>query len=183
MSATTTAQARWLRRLWASIPSGPLGERELDEAIIEASGRHEGDYAWASAIRATLTSARAVSVRPGRGPREFVYERAEAFPESHGDTGPGSPSYNDQLRRQHEEWEREMRDQDKRSAQALLESPFGRQRREIIALVDQRVDERVEELLRSWDSVGRMRDRLNAAYGRSKTEDEADDGRLEGDEE
>ena len=60
--------------------------------------------------------------------------------------GPGSAGFNEQLRRDHEALERELREQDARAAQMLADSPLGYQRREIVALIDQKVDARLRPL-------------------------------------
>ena len=176
-AVATNPQARSLKRLWSRLPAGPLTEERLDEAIIEAANLYPGDYATALALRSSLVIAQAVTVRQGDKPREPTYERVSEFPE-HPPNHVGSDAYNRELERQHREHEELMRQQDAHHAQQFAESPLGQQREMIIALIDQRVEEavnaRVGELLRSLDdpSISRMRERLtNDAARAASTED------------
>ena len=173
MTATvTTGRGSWLRESGIGFPKadGCLNPSSMS-ACLRSPGAYEGDLAYASAVRASLVSARAVEVR-SVGQRDLEYRRATwtDWP----DPGPGSEAYNAQLRRDHEARERGLREQDKLRAQQLADSPLGQQRQQILDLIDWRVDERVREWLTSLDgdSVSRMRSRLNGVAMAAPTEDE-----------
>lgn len=171
-AAPANPLARQLKRVWSQLPAGAMSERELDDAILRILGRYEGDYAHAGAVRAQLTSVRAVKVRPGDRPRELVYERAAEFIEwPYG--GPGSEAFNDYLRQQHEET---LAGVDRQRAAELEASPWGWQRRAILELIDQRVDERFAALLASLDDdvITRMRARVSRDAAEVAHDDKAD---------
>jgi hypothetical protein len=175
--------ARQLHRVWRGLPDGPMTKREAEESILKITGREDsGDYAWAGAIRSSLVWAQALIERSSDRPHKFTYERSESFPEWPERNGPGSRAYNEELRRQHEAHELEMRKADQAKAEALANSPVGIERRQLLDLVDRRmtecvnqiVDQRIGELLRSLDTptVSRMRERFadRAAAGQPEGE-------------
>lgn len=179
MTATVaTGRGNWLKRVWARLPQGRcLSEGELDEQLLEITGNHPGDFAYAAAVRSALVASRCVTVRQlaGSGRPQYEYERSDwtDWP----DSGVGSEAYNAQLQRDHEQREAELRRQDEQRAREFASSPMGQQHQQILDLVDRRVDERVREWLTSLDgdSVARMRGRL--MNGSAKAEPVTDDGR------
>lgn len=155
--------ARQLKRTWQQLPSGHLTERQMDEAIIRARDLYEGDYAGAGAIRASLVNAGAVTVRQGDERGEWVYEKADAFPELPFN-GYGSEPFNRELARLSEQEQARLAALDEQRRLEFERSPWGWQRKQIIALIDQRIDERLGEVLReaSLDeqTIARVRGRL-----------------------
>jgi hypothetical protein len=97
---------RRLYRLWQELPTGPLTEREIEDAICVAAGL-PGDQAFAKAIVANLcmqtpvlvagelTWQRALTLRKDDQGR-LVYERSETYPVGE-DASFGSPAFNAQL--------------------------------------------------------------------------------------
>jgi hypothetical protein len=140
---TTVARPNPLRRLWARLPTGPLEERELDDQILLITGR-VGDYAWAGAMRSALVSARAVTAtRREDGRLEYMRGEWTGWPEN----GPGSPGFNAELARRAAEHEAMLRLDDEARERELANSPAGRQRQDILDLIDSRIDERVTALV------------------------------------
>lgn len=144
MTTTVMGRANPLKRLWVRLPAGPLEERELDEQILLITGHSEGDFAWAGAMRAALVTARAVTVRrTDAGRLEYVRGEWTDWPEN----GPGSPGFNAELARRAAEHEAMLKREDEARARELADSPAGRQRQEILDLIDGRIDERVNALV------------------------------------
>jgi len=141
---------RRLYELWLTIPTGPLTERELEDAICKTVGQ-PGDQAFAQAIVAQLEMQAPVRVdgelvwqraltrrRDDRG--KLVYERAAEYPVAE-DAGYGSEAFNAQLAARAE---REKQDLER------LEADRERQRGESPWAIEQRNrDDRVRELIRA----------------------------------
>lgn len=142
--STTVTRLHPLRRLWARLPDRPLSERELEEAILETSGHRPGDYAWAGAMRSALVAAHAVTVtRRDDGQLEYARGRWTDWP----DASPGTPAYNAELARRQAVNEAELKLADQARAREFAASPAGRQRQQILELIDSRIDERVKALV------------------------------------
>jgi hypothetical protein len=141
---------RRLYRLWRELPTGPLTERELEDAICAAAGQ-PGDQAFAKAIVANLCMAAAVRVdgelvnqyamtlrRDDQG--KLFYQRSEAYPVGE-DAGYGSDAFNQQLAARAE---REKEDLER------LEADRQRQRDESPWAIEQRNRaEQVREIIRA----------------------------------
>jgi hypothetical protein len=150
------AQRAYLMRIWSALPTGPLGEEELNSSILQAAGIYEGDNAAASALRSSLLLAQALTSRIGEsGERQYV--RSAEFPDWP-DNGPGTDAFNSQIEAAAAA-EREMVEA---ASRVLYEgSPIARERQEMLALIDERVERKFDELLRKMDKEG-MRERLAA---------------------
>src|ERR1700683_1696945 len=160
MATTTrmnTSQAHYLRRIWAQLPVEALEERAFERAILKGGGGYEHDHAGASAIRIGLTLAEAVTVRADDNGRR-LYQRADEFPEWP-DNGPGSEAFNRQLAAG-ARIEHEMLDSARRSA--FEGSPVKRERDELVALIDERIDKRIREVFPTTDkpTVAWLRERV-----------------------
>lgn len=157
MTATTTRLGHALKRIWSGLPDGPLGERELEERILEITGAYEGDFAQASALRASLVACQAMRVqRSEDGKLEYVRGEWTDWPAN----GPGSAGFNAELAARSQEHEELMRQQDEAHAQALASAPWGVQRRQILEAIDQRVTERLAAVERE---LSELRQQLTAA--------------------
>jgi len=142
---------RRLHQLWSELPTGPLTERELEDAICKTVGQ-PGDQAFAQAIIAQLQMPtpvrvdgelvwkRALTLRAGEQGKKPFYERASEYPV--GESADfGSDAYNQQLAARAE---REKQDLDRLDAdreRQRLESPF--------ALMQRDRDDRTRELIRT----------------------------------
>lgn len=178
-AAATTGRRRWLKRVWARLPQDRrwLSEGELDELLIEATNSYPGDFAYASAIRASLVVARAVEVRQVENGRDLEYKRGEWHDWS--DPGIGSEQFNEQLRRDHEQLEAELRRQDEQRAREFANSPLGVERQQVLDLIDQKVDARLRPL---EETVSRLCDQLNGTAQAAPVTDEGREaGRRESD--
>lgn len=141
-----------LKRVWRSLPEGPLSEREIEEHVLRVTGHYSGDFAWAGAVVGTLVSARAVTVRQDeRGQAEYVRGEWTDWV----DPGPGTDAYNAELARVQGLYEAE-RDRADRESGRYDNPEYGR----LVEFVDRRIDDRIAELLGNEDAVVRMRQRL-----------------------
>jgi hypothetical protein len=133
-------------RLWASLPADQwIPEEEAFSLILRAADRYQGDGAWASLMVQTLAGMGAVQVRNGS------VRRSDDYP-SLPDLIIGSDAYNALLERENKEArEREIENDNRTARQNFEQSPQGRQQRELLELVDERVnailDDRVEALV------------------------------------
>ncbi len=139
-----SASDKKLRRLWRALPADrAVSEQEAFE-LLEQEANRPGDGAWASAMIVTLRGVGALV--PGGAIR-----RSETFPDLPPDNHnlPGSDAFNRRLEEVQAE-ERRRRDlRDAEAQRAWENGPAGRERRELLALIDERVDERVDERLRA----------------------------------
>lgn len=166
-------QGRRLFQLWRKLPDGPMTEDALDVAIIRAAGLYELDTAGAHAYRSSLLnvrqpdgSERALIARRGED-GALLYEKGTVFPLLE-DGGPGSARFNAQLARQAEEEEELQREEDRAIRDNMASSPFGVHRRELLALIDERVDNRIEQLAEDLD--GSAVEQLREALHKRRTE-------------
>jgi hypothetical protein len=151
------ARAQRLYSLWRKLSDAPMTEAKFHAAILSALDRGPGSEADASAFAFLLTSSAAVTV--GRGDDgQPSYLRAPEFPE-HPPNGPGTAALDRQLAEIAAE---EQRQHDRVAEEVVRNSPQQRQRAELIALIDARIDAKVEELRRSGDSaaIARAREML-----------------------
>jgi len=171
------AAERRLYRLWQSLPTGPLTERELWDAICVAADQ-PGDQGFAQAIVANLlmptpvrvdgelTWQRALTLRKDdRG--KLVYQRTEAYPVGE-DAGIGSDAFNQQLAaraaKEREDLDRLAADRQRQrdeSPWAIMERGRLEQVREVIraeggALLREAIREQVLELLGEGDRRGEI---------------------------
>jgi hypothetical protein len=172
------AAERRLYRLWQSLPTGQLTERELWDAICVAAGQ-PGDQAFAQAIVANLlmptpvrvdgelTWQRALTLRKdGRG--KPIYQRTEEYPVGE-DAGIGSDAFNQQLAaraaKEREDLDRLDADRQRRrdeSPWAIIERGRLEGVREVIrneggALLREAIREQVLELLGEIDQREEIR--------------------------
>jgi hypothetical protein len=143
MSTQVPARAQRIYAVWSKLDDAPLNEVEFLAAILRALKRGPGAEADVSAMKFLLTSSGAVTV----GSDEFgatTYRRSASFPE-HPRNDIGSAAYDQQNR----ELAQEQEAQHDRDAEAAFKgSPQARQRAELLALIDARIDERILELRR-----------------------------------
>jgi hypothetical protein len=132
--------ARRLYDIWVKLPDDPLAERELHKRILEAGNYDPSDDAAASLIRKSLFFVGALrvvmegSLRKWQPAERFVSWKPVAF---------GSEAHNAQQR---EESERRHAERDRATAAAIERSEPTRQRREMVALIDERIDARLAAL-------------------------------------
>jgi hypothetical protein len=131
-----------LKKLWIAIGEHPISRDEAETRINEAAGQWEGDGAFAGAQLTILESMGAVSVAGD------TVTRSDEFPQLP-DLTPGTQAYNDaKYAEEREARAREIESENETYARAYENSPAGRERRELLELVDARVDERIRELVR-----------------------------------
>jgi hypothetical protein len=148
------AQGIALKRVWAELPDRPLDESELRSQILKTTNKHPGAWADADATRSSLMLAQALEVSVENGQR--IYRRSGKFPE-HAPSGPGTAAYDEHtaamVRARKEQ-------QDRLDAAREDNSLYRREYHEHVALIDERLaarfeemfDERIDKLLRSVDS-------------------------------
>jgi hypothetical protein len=137
-----SAEDRRLRRLWAALPAGEaVPEERAHKLICEAAGKWQGDGAFGSGMITILQGMGAVEVNGG------AVKRSDTFPILP-DLTIGSDAYNELLAREnHAAREREIASENQTARQNFEQSPQGRQQRELLELVDERVTERVNAIL------------------------------------
>jgi hypothetical protein len=172
------AAERRLYRLWRALPTGPLSERELWDAICAAADQ-PGDQGFAQAIVANLlmptpvrvdgelTWQRALTLREDdRG--KLIYQRTEEYPVGE-DTSFGTPAFNEVLAaraaKEREDLDRLDADRQRRrdeSPWAIIERGRLEGVREVIrneggALLREAIREQVLELLGEIDQREEIR--------------------------
>jgi hypothetical protein len=171
-------------RLWAALPADQwVPEDRAYKLICKAADKWEGDGAFASGMLTVLQGMGAV-IRSVHG----AVRRSDDWPQLE-DLIPGSDAYNALLERENRELrERELANDNRTARQNFEQSPQGRQQRELLELVDERVgellkerlgevadevvEERLEALLRRLEpeALQRARERLSAAQGGGQEE-------------
>jgi len=172
VSAQVPARAGRLHELWRRLPTDPLTERELEAALVRLLDRPAAE-ADASAYMEMLLTAEAVKATGQQG--RVVYVRSKEFPVFEEQTGPGSASYDAELRQMAA---REQEQHDRNAEEVRRNSPANRQREELVALVNSLIDQRLGELRAEPPVVlqqrhhrdqellrQRMRERLNKGNG------------------
>jgi hypothetical protein len=153
-----SAEDRRLKRLWNALPPDQVvREEEAFRLILEAADRYVGDDAWASLQLQVLAAMGAVHAWPGGAVR-----RSETFPILP-DLVPGNAAFEELRQRENAEArEREIASENESYRLQYEASPEGRARREMLALVDERVTDRVNAILddRVEDLVERHFDEL-----------------------
>jgi hypothetical protein len=129
-----------LKRIWAALPDHAVSEEEAFRLILSAADRYEGDDAWAGLMLAQLRGMGAVI---GNG----TVQRAPEFPILP-DLIPGSQAYSDLRERENREArEREIAAANETYRRNFEASPEGLRRRELVELIDERIEARVNELV------------------------------------
>jgi hypothetical protein len=134
-----------LKRLWQALPDRAVSEEDAFRIILEIEGRYEGDNAFASLRLEQLRSVGAIVTPPNA-----AVQRSSEFPSSlPPDLVPGSEQWNEIRDQENREARlREIESENAAYRSAYEASPAGRERRELIEIVDARVDERIAELVR-----------------------------------
>jgi len=155
VAAQIQANERSLWRLWQGLPTDPLTERELEDAISAAANR-PGDRAFAKAIVANLCMATPVHVdgeltnqyavtlrKDDRG--SWVYERSETYPVS---TATLAQAMDLELEKAQARERQRFEEIDAESQRRLETGPWGIERRDTINLIRDVVKADGAELLR-----------------------------------
>jgi hypothetical protein len=162
-----SAEDRRLRRLWAALPAGEtIGEERAFGLILTAADRYEGDLAWASLQLQVLAGMGAVTVNGG------AVKRSSEFPILP-DLVPGNAAYEELRERENREArEREIANENHTARQNFEASPEGRHRRELLELVDERIELALDEFRRELEppAVKGLREKLSAATGGGQEE-------------
>jgi hypothetical protein len=165
MSTTQVpARAQSQYTVWQKLPTSPMTEAEFDAAIMAALGRGVGSEADRDAMRFLLVSSDSVKARRFED-GVMRYKRAETFPQ-HPRNDIGSRAFDQQTKELAQEQERQH---DRDAAAAFKNSPQNRQRQEMIALIDSRIDERLVELRALTAELRALRDELHALAGSAET--------------
>jgi hypothetical protein len=163
-----SAEDRRLKRLWDALPADrAVTEAEAFEALLRAADRWSGDDAWASAMLATLRGMGAVHGRPGG-----TVKRSAEFPVLP-DLVPGNAAYEELRERENrEQREQEIANDNRTARQNFEASPEGRQRKELLELVDERIELALDEFRRELEppAVKGLREKLSAATGGGQEE-------------
>jgi hypothetical protein len=165
---TIPPRAQRLYSIFAKLPAAPMTEAEFDSAVKTALNRGVGAEVDVSAMRFLLTSSGAVTATTN-GSGETVYTKAAAFPE-HAPVEPGSAAFDQQNRELAQDEERQ-RDLD--AEEAFRNSPQNRQRAELIALIDERIDARLPALKRKEIAQAEARGRLQGRVESRRTTGDA----------
>jgi hypothetical protein len=128
---------RRLHKVWAALPDEPTPENELEDKIVEIAGC---DHANAGVIRTGLNFVGALQLVMVGSLR--CVQPAEVFVPWNPVTV-GSEAHQSQQRSETEE---RHKAREKAEAARFENSQFSRERREMIALIDQRIDARLAAL-------------------------------------
>jgi hypothetical protein len=140
---TIPPRAQRLHAVWQKLPATPMTESEFHAAITAALDRGVGAEADTTAFAFLLTSSDAVKVR-GLDDGTLRYSASDTFPQ-HARNDVGSAAFDAQTRELAQEQEAQH---DRDAEAAFASSPQRRQREELLALIDARIDERILELRR-----------------------------------
>lgn len=138
--ANADQNCRRLYAIYSKLPNEPLTERELEEKVIEIGNYHPSDFGAASAVRTSLVFIGALEAVMVGSSRRFI--PAETFKPWKPVTV-GSEAHQ---RQQREESERRHAERDRATAAAIERSEPTRQRKEMVALIDERIDARLAAL-------------------------------------